>query len=149
MEIIKKQYFLEISDIIFSENWYLPNTDFKTLPEAVSRQTCSVKKMFLEISQNWRKNTCYRVSFFIKLQAQAATLLKKRLCHRCFSVNFVKFLSKSFLKNTFGRLLLHFGSIDKFSLKFCLMPEKYTYCGFNWKVSKISFVRGAKRNQLY
>ena len=29
-----------------------------------------------------------------------ATLLKKRLCHRCFSVNFVKFLRTPFLQDT-------------------------------------------------
>ena len=31
-----------------------------------------------------------------------ATLLKKRLWHRCFPVNFAKFLRTSFLQNTFG-----------------------------------------------
>ena len=36
--------------------------------EAVA-QRCSVKKMFLEISQNSQENTCARVSFLIKLQA--------------------------------------------------------------------------------
>ena len=33
-------------------------------------------------------------------------LLKKRLWHRCFSVNFVKYLRTPFLQNTSGRLLL-------------------------------------------
>ena len=32
-------------------------------------QRCSVKKVFLEISQNSQENTCARVSFLIKLQA--------------------------------------------------------------------------------
>ena len=36
--------------------------------EAVA-QTCSVKKMFLEILQNSQENTCTRVSILIKLQA--------------------------------------------------------------------------------
>ena len=36
--------------------------------EAVA-QTCSVKKVFLEISQNSQENTCARVSILIKLQA--------------------------------------------------------------------------------
>ena len=31
-------------------------------------QRCSVKKVFLEISQNSQENTCARVSFLIKLQ---------------------------------------------------------------------------------
>ena len=35
-----------------------------------------------------------------------ATLLKKRLWHRCFSVNFAKFLRTPFLQNTSGRLFL-------------------------------------------
>ena len=37
-------------------------------PEVVV-QTCSVKKMFLETSQNSQENTCARASFLIKLQA--------------------------------------------------------------------------------
>ena len=36
--------------------------------EAVARR-CSVKKVFLEISQHSQGNTCARVSFSIKLQA--------------------------------------------------------------------------------
>ena len=36
--------------------------------EAVVRR-CSVRKVFLEISQNSQENTCARVSFLIKLQA--------------------------------------------------------------------------------
>ena len=35
-----------------------------------------------------------------------ATLLKKRLWHRCFPVNLAKFLRTPFLQNTSGRLLL-------------------------------------------
>ena len=35
-----------------------------------------------------------------------AILLKKRVWHRCFPVNFVKFLRTAFLGNTSGRLLL-------------------------------------------
>ena len=40
------------------------------LLEAVP-QTCSVKKVFLENSQNSPENTCARVSILIKLQARA------------------------------------------------------------------------------
>ena len=36
--------------------------------EALAR-SCSVKKVFLEISQNSQENTCVRVSYLIKLQA--------------------------------------------------------------------------------
>ena len=62
--------------------------------------------MLLEILENSQKNTCARVSFLIKLQAEPATLLKKRLWHRCFPVNFVKFLRTPFLQNTSRRLLV-------------------------------------------
>ena len=75
-------------------------------PEEVV-QRCSVKKVFLEISKNSQENTCPRVSFLIKLQARPATLLKKRLWHRCFPVNFARFLRIPFLQNTSGRLLLY------------------------------------------
>ena len=37
-------------------------------------QRCSIKKVFLEISQNSQENTCARVSFSIKLQARGMQL---------------------------------------------------------------------------
>ena len=40
-------------------------------------QRCSVKKMFLEISQNSQENNLARISFLIKLQAPDLQLLKK------------------------------------------------------------------------
>ena len=52
------------------------------------------EKVFLEILQHWQENTFARVSFLIKLQA----LLKKRLWHRCFPVNVVKFLRTPFYR---------------------------------------------------
>ena len=72
-------------------------------PEAVA-QTCSVKKVFVEISQNSQENIYVRVSFLIKLPAwdlQPAPLLKKRLWRRCFPVNFVKFPKTPFLTELF------------------------------------------------
>ena len=51
--------------------------------EAVARR-CSVKKMFLEISQNSQGNTCARVSFLIKLQAKACRFIKKTLAQKFF-----------------------------------------------------------------
>ena len=40
-------------------------------------QRCSVKKVFLKISQNSQESTCARVSFLIKMQLAPATLFKK------------------------------------------------------------------------
>ena len=65
-------------------------------PEAATRGVLW-KKVFLEISQNSQENTCARVSCLTKLQ---------RLWHRCFPVNFAKFLRTRLLQKTSGRLLL-------------------------------------------
>ena len=65
-----------------------------------SHRRCSVKKAFLEISQNSQENTCARASFLIKLQVAPATLLKKKLWDRCFPVNYAKFLRTSFFYRT-------------------------------------------------
>ena len=63
----------------------------KNLEQVVQR--CSVRKALLKISQNLQGNTCHCVSFFIKLQAEAhAALLKMRLWHTSFPVNFSKYL---------------------------------------------------------
>ena len=68
--------------------------------------TCSVKKVFLEIPQNSQENTCDRVSLLIKLH-RPSTLLKKRLCYRCFPVNFAKFLRTPFFTEHLWWLLLY------------------------------------------
>ena len=58
-----------------------------------------------------RKRLCYRCfpkqppEVFCK-KRWPATLFKKRLWHRCFPVNFAEFLRTSFLQNTSGRLVL-------------------------------------------
>ena len=65
--------------------------------KAVVRR-CSVKQVFLEIFQKSQENICSWVSFLIKLQGlRPATLLKRRLWHSCFPVNFAKFLITPFL----------------------------------------------------
>ena len=52
------------------------------------------------------KNPCHNTFLNKVAGLRTATLLKKRLWHRCFPVNFVKFLRTPFLQNTSGRLLL-------------------------------------------
>ena len=77
-----------------------------TWTEAVV-QMCSIKKVFLEISQNSQENACARVSFLVKLQAWRLQLyLKKRLRYRGFPVNFVKFLRTPFYIEHLWWLLL-------------------------------------------
>ena len=69
-------------------------------------QRCSVKKRFLEISQNSQENTCTRISFIMKLQAWACHVIKKGLWHKCFSVNFANFLRTPFVSEQLRWLLL-------------------------------------------
>ena len=75
-------FFLEIFKFL---SWLL-------LPykETVARR-CSFEKVFLRISQ----------------KSQPATLIKKRLRHRCFRVTFAKFLRTPFLTEHLRWLLLH------------------------------------------
>ena len=56
-----------------------------------------MKKVFLKI---WQENTCVKVSFLIKLQAEPCDFIKKRLQHRCFPVNFARFLIKPFYRTS-------------------------------------------------
>ena len=70
-----------------------------------SHRRRSVKKGVPRISQNSQENTYAKVSFWIKLQGPA-TLLKRRLWHKCFPVSFTKSLRTPFLQNTSGWLLL-------------------------------------------
>ena len=66
--------------------------------------------------------------FFNKIAGlRAATLLKKKLWHRCFPVNSAKFLRTPFLQNTFGRLLLIL----------------FVACFLYFPLSKISATKGA------
>ena len=54
--------------------------------------------LFLKISQNSQESTCARVSFLIKLQADACNFIKTKTLPRCFPVNFLKCLRTSFFR---------------------------------------------------
>ena len=75
-----------------------------------SHRKCSIKEGVVKNFAKFKRNTCARVSFLIKLQAwglRPATLLKVRLWHKCFPVNFDKFLRRSFLRENLQWLLLN------------------------------------------
>ena len=79
--------------------------NLQVIPKCFTQETvvqrCSVKKVFLNISENVLKKTCTRASFF--------NFIKKRLWHRCFLVNFVKFLGTTiFIEHLWLLLLLCF-----------------------------------------
>ena len=73
-----------------------------------SHQRCSVRKGVL---RNFTKFTGKHLCQSL----MPATLLKKRLRHRCFPVNFVKFLRTPFSKNTSWRLLLSIQNMQNIS----------------------------------
>ena len=75
---------------------------FGQLIEAVVRR-CSIKKVLLKISKNSQEKHLCQSLFFNKVAGfWSATLSKKKLQHRCFSVNFQKFLRAPFLQNISG-----------------------------------------------
>ena len=67
--------------------------------EAVA-QRCSVKIMFLEISQNSKENTCARASFLMKLQASACNFIKKETLAQVFSCEFCEISKNTFSYRT-------------------------------------------------
>ena len=78
------------------------------LPSETGVQKCSVKKVFLEISKKITgKHLCQSLSFKKIAGLRSATLLRKRPWHRCFPVNFVKFLRTPFFIEHLWWLLLY------------------------------------------
>ena len=76
-------------------------------------RSCSVKKVFLEISQNSQENICARDSSLIKLQAESWDFINREALAQvvlatlksdwqsCFPKNFAKFLRTPFPKLIF------------------------------------------------
>ena len=72
-----------------------------------NHQKCSARKDVLRNFAKFTGKHLCQVLFFNKVaDPELATLLIKRLWHRCFPMNFAKFLRAPFSQNTFGRLLL-------------------------------------------
>ena len=69
-------------------------------------QRYSLKKVFLEISQNSQENTCVIVSFLIKLQAWACKFIKKETLAQIFSCEFCGVSENTFFKEHLWWLLL-------------------------------------------
>ena len=62
-------------------------------------QRCSVKKLFLEISQNSQENTCTRASFFTK-RHEAWNFIKKETLAQVFSYEFYEISKNTFFYRT-------------------------------------------------
>ena len=67
---------------------------------------CSVKMMFLGISQNSHENTCARVSLLIKLQAEACNFIKKETLAQVLSCEFSEISKNTFFIEDLCLLLL-------------------------------------------
>ena len=93
--------------------------------------------MLLEISQNSQENT------------RPATLLKKRPWHRCFPVNFEKFLRTPFLQNTSGRLLLNFFLDLVKKLRINFLKQKKMYKRNSFKNINYFFPRGVIKIKFF
>ena len=63
---------------------YITDHTNKHNTEAAARR-CSVKKVFLQISQNSQRNTCARASFLIKLLVSDLQLIKKETLAQLFT----------------------------------------------------------------
>ena len=84
--------FIAIYLLLFgTEDFYENNLEKKYYYSTIFRS--SQWKVFLGVSQNSQENTRVRVSFLINLQSWACNFIKKKLWHRCFPVNFAKFLN--------------------------------------------------------
>ena len=87
MVCIHIQYFF---GVVWSSNW-----------------RCSLKKGVLKnFAKSTGKHQCQILFFNKDAGLRSETLLKKRLCHRCFPMNFANFLRTPLVQNTSGRQLL-------------------------------------------
>ena len=82
-----------------------------------SNQRCSVTKGVLSNFSKFTGKHLRQILFFNKV---AGLLLINRLCHRCFPVNFEKFLRTPLLQNTSGLQLIKKEALQQvFSCEFC------------------------------
>ena len=87
--------------LIVTQNWNRTWALYFSHHSRSSHRTCSVKKGFLEISQNSQENTCARVSYFnksilIKSQAKACNFIKIETLAQVFSCEFCEISKKIF-----------------------------------------------------
>ena len=72
-----------------------------------------------------------------------ATLLKKKLCHRCFPVNFPKFLRTPFLQNTSERVFLRMITLNAISSLLEIFLSSY-FSNFLFSVLKLNVTRSSR-----
>ena len=72
-----------------------------------SHQSCSIKKLFLKVSQYLLENTCVGVSFNKVVSLQIRNFFKKRFQHKVFPVDISKLFRLAISKKICEQLLLH------------------------------------------
>ena len=91
-----------------------------------NRREVFCKKGVLENFVKFTGKHLYQSLSFNKVAGlRSATLLKKRLWHRCFPVNFSKFLRTPFLTEHLQRLLFH---VATFGVPRQLVVTELIYC---------------------
>ena len=87
--------------------------------KAVARR-CSIKKVFLEISQNSQENTCARVSFLIKLKAFGTMFYKEQARNFLLMIIFEEpssiFVSRCLTKKELAGMLIHISKIFNYKM---------------------------------
>ena len=87
--------------------WSVREVTKRHLKSRSSHRSCSVRKAdHRNLTKFTGKHLCWSLFFNKVAGLRPAILSKKRLWHRCFSVNFAKFPRTPFLQNTSGQLLL-------------------------------------------
>ena len=118
------------------------------ITEAVA-QRCSVKKVFLEILLNSPENTCARVSFLIKLQAEPCSFIKKETLAQVFSCEFCEISKNTFSYRT-PPVAASVITWSRFArMKFQLVqPEQISLHDYIWKLNFVLARRDSFPNGL-
>ena len=135
-------------DCLFSSSWrYIESVRTKQYSRS-SHRRYSMKKSVLRNFSKCTGKHLWQSLFFNKVaHLRPATLLKKRLWHRCFPVKFAKLLRTPFLQSTSGWLLLVF-SMRSFVTTFWLPSSRCSEYSSLSSVSVITSFSGSNRHRF-
>ena len=98
-----KTFFLQIMYILQKTYFFKKKSFFFQLSFAANEKPypeCSIKEMFLEISQNSQENTYARISFLINLQASTSNFIKIETLAQVFFCELCKISKSTFSEKT-------------------------------------------------
>ena len=82
----------------FSRVWFYSNLNLCHSQEAFV-QRCSLKKVFLEVSQNSQENTCARSATLLKRDPEACNFIKKETLAQLFSCEFCEISKNTYTEH--------------------------------------------------